>query len=163
MYSYSINTETNSIAYQFNTKNNIHYTVLFDCINDNFEFINCPNIYTLTVVCTNSDSPPYDRLTAITIVSIIKNVFLQDENAFVVYYPDDEDGRDGKREISFGRWFEKHSTNDYEKDIYRLNSDAYVINLGVFCLIDNVYKEDTKAKLIKKIVELNAGKDSRPY
>lgn len=106
-YSYSY--DSHSETYQFTTKNNITYNVVFfkdytlNAISDDYEF---KNVYQIVIEKITDKLEPLDIRVSLTIDLIVATFFSKVENA-IIYVCSSSDNKEISRVNTFNRWYDK--------------------------------------------------------
>ena len=153
---YSYNFDSNSLIYQFTTKNQIAYSIAFidDGTLNSISSIEIKNVYQVVIEKNSEELEPFDIQVFLTIDLIIRNFFKNIENA-LIYVCSNNDGKDELRFKTFSRWYNKSQQKEFickvdnvlqfdEFDTIIYTSLLYHINHKNIEQIINTFKEIEK-------------------
>ncbi|MCZ8144273.1 DUF6169 family protein [Flavobacterium sp.] len=140
-YSYTFNEDTST--YNFTTKNNIEYKVVFiidetlDSVSENA----IENVYQVIIEKVSDAIEPFDSAVGRTIDNIIKSFFENAQNSLIYICSEDEE----KAEIRFNvfdRWYLNSTFNKFVTKIdnvinFEVNGETYLLYTSLLYHNDN--------------------------
>ena len=127
-------TEEGDWNYSFVTKYGIKYHAYF--LDYSVYHPDFTNVYVFNIEPETDAPHPIDRQIALTIVDILKQFFLQIENAMIMIC-DTLDGKEEKRELLFSRWFLKYNDGSIIKYDASSENEDYTLYVSLYLRKDN--------------------------
>ena len=129
--------KTEDFDYTFVTKDDVVYRAYFlDVSYLHPQFSDAYSFNIEPVGDTDSTRHPMDRRIGVTIVSILKEFFMKNENSMLMAC-DNMDGKEDKRRKLFDRWYDNYNDNSLikldaalENEIYKLHVSMYIGKLN---------------------------------
>lgn len=162
MYTYeSVGFEDGSY-YQFTNSSGVPYVILFHFIETSKTLHE--HVFNLQLYCYG-ERPQFDSGTGKTVINVVKEFFESRPDTFVVYYPEEKDGRHECRDGLFSRWFESNHENKYERQMVWANSitDGVKLSIGILYLNSNPDKEQMLSIIKDEIAVKSNNKNNLPY
>lgn len=147
---YEVNIQGNT--YKFTTDKGVFYNITFT--DGSFYFNNIePHIpvFELAIKAISLGdylTPPQDKITEITVISIIQS-FLSEHTNAIIYTCDNIDNKHHARNRKFNIWFNRYQTNDIEKYDSSFDVEGSEILASLIIHSQNPFKE----RLIQVFVE----------
>lgn len=146
LYNYSVEASEGNFSYTFTTDNSIEYVVFFATSRALTQKTNLEDLYILSLLpVTFALKYKYDKRIFHTVKAIVNDFFNANSHCCsVIYYPDDTDGKDAKRDMLFNRWFSTVEKDGFRCVSYRILGPAQRDVFSTTLLFHELHPDITK-------------------